>query len=511
MAGEGLFFTGTVLKNNRNLLEEEAARQQLEMQREELELRKQAAADKRKEDRKKNDYKSKDYTPDGLNPFFIDNVVSKTSEYKKYVDENSQEYHNNPLIRSNIVDMEGGLTGYISKAKNISSILTSYDNLVKQGKGDSLAVSEDGSYLYEYNFNKIQEATSGEKAISLDEALELYPLDSSTTVNKTPYKNPINALYDAKKMTTITNADGSQYKALGDISKESEKVVAGLTPDKNGDWDNKNMEKLYLGKEGIIEVDDEGNKENMSFPAAFAFETRGIDIAGSTTFTDKLNPKNPDTYDPELANEYIQFIKNKSEEKAKRNNPNQSIKAKQDDTNDFQKNINKGKLVSVNDWNTMMNSDKETDYTYGKHGKMLQEVKVAQKSSTHELTSSMLENLEVSNRPVNSKGLTFDTEAVKDYLSKIEGTKEAKLSQVLINSSHDNMYAIYEIEIPADVTQQGATKVEISIPLNQIDKALYGETTEAWYESFKNKDLYNQQEESSSQNKGVGSKYNKNT
>lgn len=235
--------------------------------------------------------------------------------------------------------MEGGLTSYISKAKNISSILTSYDNLVKQGKGDSLAVSEDGSYLYEYNFNKIQEATSGENAISLDEALELYPLDSSTTVNKTPYKNPINALYDAKgsKMTTITNADGSQYKALGDISKESESVVAGLTPDKNGNWDNPDMEKLYLGIEGTIE--SEGMDGNVSFPAAFAFETRGIDIAGSTTFTDKLNPKNPDTYDPELANEYIQFIKNKSEEKAKRNYPNQSIKAKQDDSSDFQKTL----------------------------------------------------------------------------------------------------------------------------------------------------------------------------
>ena len=334
MAGEGLFFTGTVLENNRNLLEEEAARQQLEMQREQLELQKQAAADKRKEARKKNDYKSKDYTPEGLNPFFIDNVVSKTSDYKKYVDKNSQEYDNDSSIRSNIVDMEGGLTSYISKAKNISSILTSYDTLVKQGKGDSLAVSEDGSYLYEYNFNKIQEATSGENAISLDEALELYPLDSGTTVNKTPYKNPINALYDAKgsKMTTITNADGSQYRTLGDISKESENVVAGLTPDKNGNWDNADMEKLYLGIEGTIE--SEGMDGNVSFPAAFAFETRGIDIAGSTTFTDKLNPKNPDTYDPELANEYIQFIKNKSEEKAKRNNPNQSIKAKPEDKDD---------------------------------------------------------------------------------------------------------------------------------------------------------------------------------
>ena len=39
MAQEGLFFTGTVLKNNRNLLQEEAVRQQLEMRREQLENR----------------------------------------------------------------------------------------------------------------------------------------------------------------------------------------------------------------------------------------------------------------------------------------------------------------------------------------------------------------------------------------------------------------------------------------------------------------------------------------
>ena len=333
MAQEGLFFTGTVLKNNRNLLKEEAARQQLAMQREQLELQKQAAADKRKEARKKNEYKPKNYTADGMLPFLSDNLVSKVSSYRKYLDENSQEYNDDPSTRSSVVDMEGELTGYTSRAKNISSTVTAYDNLVKQGQGGTLVMADDGRYLYEYNIDKIQEVTSGQDAISLEEALELYPIDAGTVINRTPYKNPINALYDTKgsNMTIITNADGSQYKTLGDISKESEDVVAGLTPDENGNWDNPDMEKLYLGKQGTIEVDDEGSKENMSYPAAFAFETRGIDIAGSTTFTDKLDPKNPDTYDPELANEYIQFIKDKSEEKAKRNYPNQRIKAKAED------------------------------------------------------------------------------------------------------------------------------------------------------------------------------------
>ena len=48
---KGLFFTGTVLKNNRNLLEEEAARQALALQQEELQLRKDQLADQRKKAR----------------------------------------------------------------------------------------------------------------------------------------------------------------------------------------------------------------------------------------------------------------------------------------------------------------------------------------------------------------------------------------------------------------------------------------------------------------------------
>jgi len=379
MAGEGLFFTGTVLKNNRNLLEEEAARQKLAMQREQLELQKQEAADKRKEARKKNEYKPKNYAADGMLPFLSDNLVSKASSYRKYLDENSQEYNDDPSIRSSVVDMEGELTSYTSRAKNISSTVTTYDNLVKQGNGGTLVMADDGRYLYEYNIDKIQEATSGKDAISLEEALELYPIDAGTVINRTPYKNPINALYDAKgsKMTTITNADGSQYKALGDISKQSEDVVAGLTPDKNGNWDNPDMEKLYLGKQGTIEVDDEGSKENMSYPAAFAFETRGIDIAGSTTFTDKLDPKNPDTYDPELANEYIQFIKDKSEEKAKRNYPNQLIKAKAEDKDaegkkaQMEYNVDTTKIISSSKTGDEANTGYQTYYGHPKLAKDL--------------------------------------------------------------------------------------------------------------------------------------------
>ncbi len=493
MAGEGLFFTGQVLKNNRDLLAEEAAREQLKLQKEQLELQKENAAAQRRENRRKNQPSPLSFDSSSMGPemgkVFQNNVLGYNKNISSISDaiiNQDPEAINQQLDGASALKTDKGVFEHVWKEVSANR------QIARGNNRDSLGTNEEGSYVFEDNYQSFLKAVG--QGANPSEALEMYPIRKGA-INETPFKNPINALYETKgsKMTTITNADGSQYKTLGDISKESETVVEGLTPDKNGNWDNPDMEKIYLGKEGLIEV--EGMDGNMSFPAAFAFETRGIDIAGSSTFTDKLDPKKPDTYDPELANEYIQFIKNKSEEKAKRNYPNQTIKAKQDDAGNFQKNINKGKLVSVNDWNTMINSDKETEYTYGKHGKMLQEVKVAQKSATQELTSSMLENLEVSNRPVNSKGLTFDTETVKTYLSEMQGVKEAKLSQVLINSSHDNMYAIYEIEIPASVTDQGNTKVEISIPLDQVDKALYGKTTEAWYNSFKNRGLYNQEEE----------------
>ena len=322
MAGEGLFFTGTVLKNNRNLLEEEAARQQLEMQREELELRKQAAADKRKEDRKKNQPKPLDLKSSSMGPEMGKRFQGRVVDYQK-------DLYQNPDDVNRRYDDESSLKTDQIVFNEVWKEVSANKLLARGDNKNSLGTNDDGGYVFEDNYNSFLNAV--DSGMSPSEALEQFPINQGA-INETPYKNPINALYDAKEMTTITNADGSQYRTLGDISTQTEEVVSGLTPDKNGNWNNPDMEKLYLGKQGTIEVD--GMDGNMSFPAAFAFETRGIDIKGGTTFTDKLNPKNPDTYDPELANEYIQFIKNKSEEKAKRNNPNQSIKAKPEDKDD---------------------------------------------------------------------------------------------------------------------------------------------------------------------------------
>ena len=88
MAGEGLFFTGTVFKNNRDLLKEETTRQQLAMQKEELELKKQQLADKKKEARRKGSKAQiKDYSVEGMDPFLVDQFQSQVGQYQGFANE----------------------------------------------------------------------------------------------------------------------------------------------------------------------------------------------------------------------------------------------------------------------------------------------------------------------------------------------------------------------------------------------------------------------------------------
>ena len=110
MAGEGLFFTGEVLKNNRKLLDEEIARQQLNIQKEQLEIQKQAAANKRKEARKKNEVKPNDYSLEDMNPFYAEYFQGRVSEYQGFVTNNSLGFEDNLDLKSKKLKDEGDLS-----------------------------------------------------------------------------------------------------------------------------------------------------------------------------------------------------------------------------------------------------------------------------------------------------------------------------------------------------------------------------------------------------------------
>jgi len=322
MAGEGLFFTGTVLKNNNKLVEQRMAREELALKKEQLELQKQAAADKRKDARKKNQPKS-------LNP--------STSTMGAQLGESFQKDH---LLgyknRRNASSLDDSLEAMNSRSLDDSQLLSTagiYNQvwsevsanreLSRGNNSSSLRTNDDGGYTFDDNYEAF---LANIENMPPEEAYKIYSSRDSD-IKETEYTNPIPSLYkDGVTLKLTSRTDGSAYEEYVGISSASKLLEQNLTPDKNGNWDNPAYKKLYLGQESLAEA--KGVEEMMSYPAAFAFETRGIGLdPDDTTFTDKLIPSS-DTYDPDLANEYIQYIKKKSEDQANIDYPLRETKGK---------------------------------------------------------------------------------------------------------------------------------------------------------------------------------------
>ena len=85
---DALFFTGQVLKNNRNLIQEEATRQQLAIQKEELELQRQESIRRRKDARSKG-VEAESYEVSGMDPFLQEQFQTQVGDYQRFVSENS--------------------------------------------------------------------------------------------------------------------------------------------------------------------------------------------------------------------------------------------------------------------------------------------------------------------------------------------------------------------------------------------------------------------------------------
>jgi len=326
MAGEGLFFAGTVLKNNRDLIKEDMAREELELKKEQLELQKQAAANKRKDARKKNQPKS-------LNPSTSNMGGDLGSRFQKNQLLGYKERRN----ASSIDELEGGLEAMNSRSLDDTELLSTAGiysqvwsevsanrELSRGANSSSLRTNDDGGYTFDDNYNAF--LADIDNGIPPEEAYKIYSSRDSD-IKETEYTNPIPSLYKDGVTKNITNrTDGSAYEEYVGVSSASKLLEQNLTPDKNGNWDNPAYKKLYLGQEGLVEA--KGVEEMMSYPAAFAFETRGIGLdPNDTTFTDKLIPGS-DTYEPELANEYIQYIRRKSEDQANIDYPKRETKGK---------------------------------------------------------------------------------------------------------------------------------------------------------------------------------------
>jgi len=324
MAGEGLFFTGTVLKNNRNLLEEEATRQQLDMQREELELKKQAAADKRKEARKKNEVNPNSYSLDGMDPFYAEQFQGGVSDYQSFVTENSLNFDDNIELKNQKLKDEGDLLISGNRYKSISSDLTSYQNLIKNGKGDKLALAEDGSYLFEYNLNKQKEAV-GSGDMTINEAIKAYPTDVDTVMNRTEWVDPTKALFESDDLPAnrkVVSNDGEyEYTEIESDRKAQTQasITASLTVNSQGFHNDTDYKKLYDTKLLTIEGNEMTAKEAFFLEAYVDPDTEQVGgITGATNLLGILDPES-ETFNKEASNAYAEYLGKKISEEGYEN------------------------------------------------------------------------------------------------------------------------------------------------------------------------------------------------
>ena len=162
MAGEGLFFTGQVLKNNRDLLKEEATRKQLALQEEALNMRKQEAADRRRV-RRESGIKSSSIDADysGISdPRLKLEITNRASDFNKFV---ADSYDNqDPLIQSEIQDRKEDLKLFTEYAKGLDSKLSIYDPLNPDAANLRYQADSDGNNMIDVNKNNIfQELSDG--------------------------------------------------------------------------------------------------------------------------------------------------------------------------------------------------------------------------------------------------------------------------------------------------------------------------------------------------------------
>ena len=325
MAGEGLFFAGTVLKNNRDLIKEDMAREELALKKEQLELQKQAAADKRKDARSKGQKANlQDYSLDGINPLFVSDFQSNVGGYQDFANNNAMSIFDGDIeLKNEQSSQERDLSALSNNYISLSSDITSLDSLVKNNKGGQLKLAENGEYLYVHNMGKIQEATDG--GMSMSEALELYPIDAQSMINKTEWEDPTKALFDADDSNdnrkVVSNDGEYNYTEIEPQKKADTQsaITNSLKVNSQGFHNDTNYKRLYDTKLLTIEGNEMTAKEAFFLEAYVDPETEQVGgITGSDSLLEMLDPES-ERFDKDVSNAYAEYLGKKISEEGYEN------------------------------------------------------------------------------------------------------------------------------------------------------------------------------------------------
>lgn len=313
----GLFFTGTVLKNNRDLLKEQEARERLAMDKEKLAMQKEDIAARRKEARRKGSKAEiKDYGIGDMDSFLVDLFQGQVGEYEGFANENAIAiYDGDNDLKRQQTNIERDLTTTKAKYDNISDDLTTLNNSVSSGRAEDLKLAEDGSYLYQYNYNKIQEEVSSGN-MTLDEALEAYPVDAQSMVNQSdfvPFYMVDDDYFekdDKNREGKGMGKDGYEYLSISEDQKAqtATKLITKLRVNEDNNHNDSNAARVYNSEQFTIDGERMIGKEAF-FLEAYKNDNGDLEkiTAPSDTLMGQLDPQG-ENFNKELSDQYAEYL-----------------------------------------------------------------------------------------------------------------------------------------------------------------------------------------------------------
>jgi hypothetical protein len=324
MTGDGLFFTGVVYKRNLDLFAQQATRDQLKIQKEELELRKQEAVERRKKLREAGKVQPKDYSLDNMDPFLAEQFQSQVNNYTDFVRDNSLDIKDSNELTSQQSKLESDLALNGNKYRSISTDLTSLNNVaVGQNKGN-LKLAEDGeTYLYQYNYQKIQEEVNSGN-MTLDQALEAYPIDPESMVKKSDFVPFYQALIDADDANPEKMYEQGEYNMTGisdgQKTDTTSQIASKLKVNANNNHNDDNAGQVYNNE--MVEGPDGSRISGKQAFFLEAYVDPDTDVKGGITapsqdLMDQLDPKS-ENFNRALSDQYAEYLAGKISERGYR-------------------------------------------------------------------------------------------------------------------------------------------------------------------------------------------------
>ena len=483
MAGEGLFFTGDVLKNNRDLLKEESARDTLALQKEQLKMQQEQLAMKRKENAKKNAPKYQDFGKPAVGGFSpasqggIDNYINLVAE-------NPDDYALKAKLESEVR----------SNNSLLADITANHQaNMLNVSKGGQVLdqanyrKDEDGVYEFQKRLDYITPLVNSGK-LSAEEAYKYY------------YDNTDESLYTIREKTSLGQGIVSSYikdnlggnnSFLGFSPDGKSKIMGWSVKGKNAVYQTF-KDELKFNSNGVFDTTQgeisyfKSEKDNDLRMVLFFRDKKGLKTADKDSpVLTQLDPKSKD-FDKELSNEYVDYLVKAEADPFMVDKGLETIPGGKDKTFD--------KAYELRDWEKMNSSNNFTEEKYGDHGRMLSDYNFTSNlGGEHDIQKSMLNNMQVA----DGSGITNDQ--AKQYLEKqiasSGGKLKSKLSQIAISETHDKMYGIYSIQVSNESATQeegdnyagnGKSRViEFTIPIENLQGIKIGDVPGRWRESFK--------------------------